>query len=158
MIESVVAEGRDAIMAKLHEFWVLPKGLNQRADELLEYRIATWGELSFAPAAIEEAKELEYFLWDYCRSKEYAATRVNKRMVLESFQSFLPLRTLSRGYVPFNGLPMMDFAVIPHGELSTMAGILSGLPPYAAWRRLRELCLQAMEQGCHLLHRGILPE
>lgn len=144
-------------MAKLHEFWVLPKGLNQQADEILEGRIATWGELSFSSEPMAEARELEYFLWDYCQSKAYAATRVNKRMVTESFQSFFPLRALRRGYMPGYGLPLTDFAVIPHGELATMADILSGLPPYAAWRRLRELCLQALEQGNHLLYRGILP-
>ena len=145
-------------MARLHEFWVLPKGLNQQADKILEGRIASWGGVSCSSEPMAEARELEYFLWDYCRSKAYAASRVNDRMVMESFQSFLPLRTLRRGYMPSYGLPLTDFAIIPHGELNTMAGILSALPPYAAWRRLRELCMVAVEQKCDLLYRGIIQE
>lgn len=144
-------------MAKMHEFWILPKGLNLRADDILRNRVANWGELSFNGESMAAAREVAYYLWDYCEDKAYAAARVNDRMVMESFQCFLDIRTLREGYMPFRGLPMTSFAVIPCAELPAMADILAVMPPYAAWRRVRELCLKAHECDCNLLYRGITP-
>ncbi len=143
-------------MAKLHEFWILPKGLNFRVDDYIEERIAFWGNVSFDPESMDEAEELQYYLWGYCEDKAYAASRVNDRMVMDSFQSFLPVRTLRKGFLPCFGLPLTDFAVIPCMELPGMADIISTLPPYAAWRRLRELCLEAFRENRNLLYRGVI--
>lgn len=137
-----------------HSFWILPRGLDPKAEAILEERIRTWGTVSFRPERMAEAYMVSNLLLDYCKRGKNKALYINSRMMLESFQRLLPLHIMRDGYLPSWGLPLTSFAVIPNSELPEMIAILTYMPPYAAWRRLRELCVTAMEQGNHLLYKG----
>lgn len=144
---------------RMHSFWILQKGVNLHADRVLEERIATWGCVPTRRGGpVEDAEELSRYLLDLTNAKAYAAIHVNNRMMLESFHAFLTVKTLTEGFLPDWGFRQDSVAVVPLGELPELIGILGVLPPYAAWERLRKLCVEAQKQGRHILYRGLLRE
>ncbi len=145
--------------ARMHSFWILQKGYNLMADRILEERIATWGCVPTKRGGpVEEAEELSRYLLDLTDAKAYAAIHVNNRMMLESYHAFLTVKTLTEGFLPDWGFRQDSVAVVPLGELPELIAILGTLPPYAAWERLRKLCIEAQKQGKHILYRGLLRE
>ncbi len=143
----------------MHSFWILPKGYNTMADRILAERITKWGVVPISRGGpAEEAEELSRYLLDFSTAKAYTATHINNRMMLESFHAFLTIKTLTEGFLPAWGFCQNSFSVIPAEALPELISILGTLSPYAAWRRLQKLCIEAQAQGNHLLYRGILPE
>lgn len=143
----------------MHSFWILPRGYNAIADRILEERMSTWGVVPISRGGpVEEAEELSRYLMDFSTAKAYAATHVNNRMMLESFHAFLTIRTLTEGFLPAWGFCQNSFSVVPVEELPELISVLGTLSPYAAWKRLQKLCIEAQKQGNHLLYRGILRE
>lgn len=142
-------------MAKMHEFWSLPKGECPEMEKLIDERTKIWGTLPLQQERIVEEMDLTFFLEDYCGFNQRVATRVSQRIMLESFMSFCHVRTLRRGFLPCWGLPLEDYAVIPAPHLAEFQQALLTLPPYASWQRLYELCRKSAEKGQHILYHGI---
>lgn len=138
----------------MHSFWILPVGINREADHVITDEIENWGEVSLDGSERAQGENLRYYLWGICTSKAYAAIHVNDRMMMESFQCFLTIRTLRDGHLPCWGFPLDSIGVVPNGELDELIGILGTLPNYAAWKRLRELCCRAQKAGKNLLYSG----
>lgn len=136
----------------MHSFWMLPVGVNQEVDHLIAEEIKNWGGVSLDGDKQALGENLQYYLRGICTSKAYAAIRVNDRMMLESFQCFLTIRTLRDGYLPCWGFPLDSTGIVPHKELDELIGILGTLPGYAAWKRLRHLCCEARTEGKNLLY------
>lgn len=144
-------------MPKMHSFWTLPKGECPEMEKLIEARTLIWGTVPLRTERHEvEELDLRFLTEDYSRFNERSAVRVNHRIMWESFQCFSHVKTLCKGYLPFWGLPLRDYAIIPAPHLMDFMQVLSLLPPYASWQRLYNLCQHSIETGQHMLYRGIV--
>lgn len=144
-------------MPRMHSFWTLPRGECPEMEELIEGRAEIWGTVPLKAGRYEvEELDLTFFVVDYCSSNERRAVRVNDRMMRESFQSFSHVKSLRRGFLPFWGLPLNDYAVIPVAHLTEFMQVLPLLPPAASWNRLYECCQVSIAKGQHVLYRGII--